>query len=166
MVSTGQAQPGPYAHAGDEGTAVWFAGTLVTVKATGEDTDGSFSLVEQLAPAGFGPPLHVHHEDDELFAVLEGEATFWVGDETYPAPAGTVVYLPHGLPHSFRIERDGTRLHQFASPPGFEDFFEAVGEPAPRRELPPPSEPDVEAMAAVAEEFGFEILGPPPWLEG
>lgn len=156
----------PYSVPLGDGPAVWFAGSLVVLKATGEDTDGSFSLVEQLAPAGFGPPLHVHFETDELFCVLDGSATFWVGDETLSAPAGAVVYLPHGVPHTFRVEEDDTRLYQFAYPPGFEHFFEAVGEPAPRRELPPPTEPDVEAMAAVAGEFGFEILGPPPWIEG
>lgn len=155
----------PYASTVEEGPAFWFAGTLVTLKATGEDSDGSFSLVEQLAPRRFGPPLHVHHETDERFAVLEGRATFWVGDETMAAPAGTVVYLPHRVPHSFRVEAHDTRLYQFAFPPGFEHFFEAVGEPAPRRELPPPTEPDVDAMAAVAADFGFEILGPPPWIE-
>ncbi|MDZ7701042.1 MAG: quercetin 2,3-dioxygenase [Halobacteriales archaeon] len=165
MSSTRHPTTDPYSYARDEGPAYWFAGTLVTVKATGADTNGSFSLVEQLSRADFGPPLHVHHEDDELFSVLEGEATFWVGDEIITAPAGSMIYLPHGIPHSFRTEEDGTRLYQFAYPPGFENFFEAVGEPAARRELPPPTEPDVEAMVAVAEDFGFEILGPPPWIE-
>ena len=165
MASTTQGPINPYALDADEGDAYWFAGTLITVKARGEDTNGSFSLVEQLAPAGFGPPLHVHPEDDELFTILEGKATFWIGDETISAPEGTIVYIPHGVPHSFRIEEDETRLYQFAYPPGFEDFFEAVGEPAAERTLPPPTEPDVEAMAAVADEFGFEILGPPPWID-
>jgi quercetin dioxygenase-like cupin family protein len=86
--------------------------------------------------------MHVLHEADELFTILDGSATFRVGDEQLSAPTGTVVYLPHGIPHSFRVDADDTRLYQFAFPPGFEHFFEAVGEPAPRRELPPPTEPD------------------------
>ena len=33
-----------------DGDAYWFLGTLMIIKATGEDTGGAFSLFEQLAP--------------------------------------------------------------------------------------------------------------------
>lgn len=100
-----------------------------------------------------------------MFVILEGEVTVWLGDSVITGTPGSVVYLPHGVPHSFRTEEEGTRMYQLAFPAGFEHFFEAVGEPALRREIPPPTDPDVDAMTAVAEEFGFEFLGPPPWLE-
>jgi hypothetical protein len=46
----------PYALAREEGRAVWFLGTLVIVKATGEQTGGAFGLVDNLLPAGFASP--------------------------------------------------------------------------------------------------------------
>ena len=68
-------------HAG-EGEALWAFGTLATVKASSETSDGRVAVIEQLAPQGAGSPLHVHHREDEWFYVLEGALTFWVGGET------------------------------------------------------------------------------------
>lgn len=68
-------------------------GTLSIIKATSEETDGSFSMVEQLAPAGFSPPLHVHYEDDELFYILSGRVTFEVGNGRITATPGSRVSL-------------------------------------------------------------------------
>jgi hypothetical protein len=56
-----------YALSRDEGTAIWFLGTLMTLKATGEQTKGTYGLIEQILPPGFSPPLHVHHGEDEAF---------------------------------------------------------------------------------------------------
>src|SRR5918997_6395325 len=89
----------PYALAREEGRAVWFLGTLVVVKATGEQTAGAFGLVDNLMPAGFASPYHVHRNEDESFYVLEGEMTFYVGEEKVKAEAGAVVYGARGVPH-------------------------------------------------------------------
>ena len=48
--------------------------------------------------------LHVHHEDDEAWYVLEGTLGFRVGDEVLRAPAGSAVLVPKGTPHSFWCE--------------------------------------------------------------
>jgi mannose-6-phosphate isomerase-like protein (cupin superfamily) len=41
---------------------------------------------------GSGPAtLHVHHEDDEAWYVLEGELRFRFGDRSEVAPAGSTV---------------------------------------------------------------------------
>src|SRR5438034_7550844 len=79
----------PIGRAGDEGEALWFLGTLATVKASGKETDGRVAVIEHLAPRGSGSPLHVHHREDEWFYVIEGELTFWVGGEVIDAPAGS-----------------------------------------------------------------------------
>lgn len=52
---------------------------------------------------GSGPALlHVHHEDDEAWYVLEGELEFRFSDgETEGAPAGTAVFVPAGVPHTY-----------------------------------------------------------------
>ena len=45
--------------------------------------------------------LHVHHEDDEAWYVLEGRLGFRVGDEVVEAGAGAGVLVPKGTPHSY-----------------------------------------------------------------
>ncbi len=48
-----------------------------------------------------GPPQHRHARHDEGFYVVSGSATFTVGDTTHTAPAGTLVMVPPGAPHTF-----------------------------------------------------------------
>jgi len=50
---------------------------------------------------GAGPVLHVH-EYEEIFMIREGRALFTVGDETFEASAGDIVYGPARVPHKFR----------------------------------------------------------------
>jgi mannose-6-phosphate isomerase-like protein (cupin superfamily) len=45
--------------------------------------------------------LHVHHEDDEAWYVLEGTLGFRVDDEVLTAPAGSAVLVPKGTAHSY-----------------------------------------------------------------
>ena len=73
----------------DEGEAIWFLRNHMSVKATAESTHGAFGLVESRVAAGFSPPLHVHHREDESFYVLEGELTMQCGDRTFRAAAGS-----------------------------------------------------------------------------
>ena len=60
---------------------------------------GSFSIHEW---RGSGPStLHVHHSDDEAWHVLEGELMFRYSDRTEAARAGTTVFVPAGVAHTF-----------------------------------------------------------------
>lgn len=147
----------------DEGEAIWAFGGLATIKASAESTGGDVAVIEQLAPLGAGSPLHVHHREHEWFFVIEGELTFWVGGETTVAPAGTFVFGPKGIPHTFMVSSERARFLLVAEPAGFDQFMRAAGEPAPRLEIPPaPTEPpDVAALTALAAEYGIEITGPP-----
>ena len=146
-----------------EGEALWFLGVLATVKAAGETTGGAVAVIEHLAPRGSGSPLHVHSREDEWFYVIEGELTFWVGGETIVAPAGSFVFGPKGIPHTFLVSSEEARFLLVAEPAGFEEFMRAVGEPAQRLEIPPAATepPDVAGLTAVAATFGIEITGPP-----
>jgi mannose-6-phosphate isomerase-like protein (cupin superfamily) len=148
-----------------DGDAYWFLGTLMIIKATGEDTGGAFSLFEQLAPPGFGPPLHIHHREDEPFWVLEGRVRFRCGDREFVMEGGGYVFLPKGIPHAFRIEGSTpARLMQMTLPPGFERIVQDIGVPAPARTLPPPSAlaPDlIERLVALGTKYHFSVVGPP-----
>jgi quercetin dioxygenase-like cupin family protein len=63
-----------------------------------------------LAPHTDGPPQHRHARHDEGFYVVSGLARFTVGTESYDAPAGTLVMLPPGAPHTFANPTDGTTV--------------------------------------------------------
>jgi oxalate decarboxylase/phosphoglucose isomerase-like protein (cupin superfamily) len=54
-----------------------------------------------LAPRSAGPPQHWHARHDEGFYVVSGTARFTVGDAVHDAPAGTLVMVPPGAPHTF-----------------------------------------------------------------
>src|SRR5215475_6680749 len=89
-----------------EGQAVWFLRNRMTIKATAASTGGAFGLVESLVAPGFSPPLHVHHREDESFWVLEGEVSMQCGERTFRATAGSFVFLPRDVPHTFVVESD------------------------------------------------------------
>ncbi len=146
-----------------EGEALWFLGMLATVKSSAETTGGVVAVIEHLAPQGSGSPLHVHSREDEWFYVIEGELTFWVGGETCVAPAGSFVFGPKGIAHTFIVSSDQARFLLVTEPAGFEGFVRTGAVPAQRSEIPPaPTEPpDIAAMTALAAEYGIEILGPP-----
>jgi quercetin dioxygenase-like cupin family protein len=146
-----------------EGEALWFFGGLVTIKSSSETTGSRVGVTENLSPRGAGSPLHVHHNEDEWFYVLEGELTFWVGGQVIVAAAGSFVYGPRDVPHTFTVSSDQARYLLVVEPAGFEQFVRDIGEPARELVIPPPATepPDVAALAAKAAEYGVEILGPP-----
>lgn len=162
-MSNATASPAPIVARPEEGEALWFLGILATIKSTAEATAGAVAVIEHLAPQGTGSPLHVHSREDEWFYVIEGELTFWVGGKVVVAPAGTFVFGPKGIPHTFLVSSERARFLLVAEPAGFERFMRTVGRPAERLEIPPPATepPDVDALARLAAGYGLEILGPP-----
>jgi quercetin dioxygenase-like cupin family protein len=153
----------PYSLVQGKGKSYWFLGTLITFKATGKETNGRFGLIEQTLAPGFAPPLHIHHNEDEAFYVLEGEVTFHCGEKITIATPGTFVFFPRDIPHWFLVTGDQpARLLQLNTPAGLEHFFAEMGEPTEQLILPQPTEPDMDKMFALTSKYNFEILGPPP----
>ena len=153
----------PIAHGPGEGDHFWFFGGLTTIKADGAQTGGRVMVTEQIAPRGGGSPLHVHHNEDEWFYVLEGELTVWVGGETVVAGAGSFVFGPRDVPHTFVVSSEQARFLLVTEPAGFEGFIHALGTPVATPELPPTpaAPPNMEPVLRAAAEHGMEILGPP-----
>src|ERR1700712_1933760 len=54
-----------------------------------------------IAPRTDGPQQHRHAQPDEGFYVVSGTARFTVGTEVHDAPAGSMVMVPPGAPHTF-----------------------------------------------------------------
>ncbi|HJR26045.1 MAG TPA: quercetin 2,3-dioxygenase [Acidimicrobiales bacterium] len=144
------------------GEARWVLGELDTVKATADQTGGLFGCKETVAPKGSGPPLHVHEHEDEACYLLEGEITFFVGDETISASAGSWVYLPRGIPHTLRVESDEARSLWLTVPGAFESFFVEAFPVAAAGSSPPDEPVDLALVAQAAAGYGVTIMGPPP----
>jgi mannose-6-phosphate isomerase-like protein (cupin superfamily) len=73
------------------------------ITATGQ----SFDIHEW---SGSGPDyLHVHHSDDEAWHILEGTLTFRFRDRTIDASAGTTVFVPAGVAHTYYEAAGPTR---------------------------------------------------------
>ena len=151
----------------DQGDHHFFLNHLATVKVVAGGSDSGLALVEFVAPRGFGPPLHVHSEEDELMYVLEGEIRIDLasGDSTVVSP-GAVVTLPHGIPHVWQVVSDEARFLTVnagrRNAPSFDNFVAALGTPTDPHALPDPIKIDPGHVAQVCAEHGIEVLGPPP----
>jgi len=145
-----------------EGTTFWFLSNRMTIKATAASTGGAYGLVESWIAPGFSPPLHVHHREDEAFWVLEGEVSMRCGDRSFRARAGSFVFLPRDVPHTFVVEGDApARMLTLLTPGGGEGLFVEGGRPAEHDGLPAAVVPDIEALRRVNQRYGAEIVGPP-----
>ena len=144
-----------------EGKALWFLGGLYEIRLSSDDTGGATTIVEFTLPPGAGPPPHIH-DQDEIAYVVEGKVRFHVNDDAIEAGPGAVFYMPRGTLEWWEPITD-SRVLAVYSPGGIDKFFAEVGEPAPRREVPPPltSPPDLAALAAVAAKYGLELKAPP-----
>lgn len=81
-----------------------------------------------LEPYTKGPGAH-HHEEDDVFYVLEGTLSFFVGGRWIDAPKGSFVVAPGGTPHDFE-NRTGKRAGMLnVSVPGeFEPHMKGIAE--------------------------------------
>lgn len=151
----------PLAVSEHEGQARWWLGSLAVIKATAADTGGQMAIIEVTEPPHAVAPLHVHHREDEAFWILDGDATFVVGDDSITARSGDFLFGPREIPHSYTVGPDGCRMLFILTPAGFEDLVLASSVPAESRTLPPPSldEPDWERVASIAAAYGNEMLG-------
>ena len=156
----------PYRVASGEGLAdVWWKSGRITVKTAGAETCHAFSQIETDDPRGSGPPLHLHHNEDETFYVLEGEVTVQVGDERIDLEAGDYCFGPRGIPHAYLVRSERARMLVTISPSGSEQLFVSLGVPVTSAE--PPTDtvmPPMPEMARLFAGYGAEILGPPPSL--
>jgi quercetin dioxygenase-like cupin family protein len=148
-----------YVLAPGDGQTIRFLGTLMTVKAGARETGNAFTLLEWTAPAGFAPPPHTHHVEDEAFFILEGSMTVTCGDKRWEATAGSFVFLPRGIVHGFTVTGDTPlRGLQLTAPAGFEGFIAEAGEPA---QSPATAAPDIEKLLAASVRHQIEIHAPP-----
>lgn len=153
----------PYRVASGEGLSnVWWKSGRLTVKAGGAEGGNAFSQIEVEDPRDTGPPLHVHHNEEETFYVLEGEVTFQVGDERIDVAAGDFLFAPRDIPHTYVVRSERARMLVTACPGGVEQVLVSLGVPVTGSE--PPTDavmPPMEEVVPLFARYGCEILGPP-----
>lgn len=162
----GATQRRPEVLAPGQGRHHHFLNHLATVKAAAGE-DGALSVVEFLAPEGFGPPLHRHRDEDELIIVLDGELTLTVGDEPVTAGSGSTVVLPRAVAHTFQVTSSTARFTAITASirggaPRFDAMVAELGVALDEPTLPEPAYIDPTHVADVCAAHGIEILGPPP----
>lgn len=131
-------------------------GRDLVFKLTGDDTNGAFDyFTVEVAPKG-GPPLHVHHKQDETIHVLKGRFRVRIGDELFELDEGGFAHLPSKMAHAFLnlTDEPGELVIVFA-PGGGHRFFEELG-PATRN-----GTPDHAEVAAIFDRHDMSLLGPP-----
>jgi quercetin dioxygenase-like cupin family protein len=147
-----------------EGERLWFAGGgLWTMKATAEETDGAFNLLEDQMMRGKTTPLHTHPNLDETLIVLEGEILVHAeGREYRVGPRGVAVAL-RGTPHAFMVTSESALMLTLQTPGSGEAFYRDASEPATAET--DPGRTDLGRLRAAAQRHPdiIEILGPPPF---
>jgi mannose-6-phosphate isomerase-like protein (cupin superfamily) len=125
-------------------------------KVTGDDTGGAFDyFIVEVAPHG-GPPLHVHHNQEETIHVLKGRYKIRIGDEIFHCLEGGFAYLPSRVPHAFlNLTDEPGEIVVVYTPGGGHKFYEELG-PISRS-----AHPDREVIAALFEKYDMALLGPP-----
>ncbi len=148
-----------------EGERRWFAGGgMHIMKATSEETDGAFMLLEDRMARGKTTPLHAHPNLDETLIVLEGEILIYAeGEEHRLGPLGVAV-APRGVPHAFMVTSETARVLALQTPGSGEAFYRDASELS-TDETDAERPPDWARLRAAAERNPscIEILGPPPF---
>jgi quercetin dioxygenase-like cupin family protein len=139
----------------------WLGRTRIDVLVDAAASGGQCSVIDVRAEEGDAAPLHVHSREEEMFIVVDGAVTIWVGDERHDLTAGGVAVLPRDIPHAFRVTVDGTRMINVSTPGGFEGFFRSVGHEGT---APADWTVDRAALARAGAAYGAPVLGPPPDL--
>ena len=136
-----------------DGVTFTMLGASIRLIARATDTDGRFTVFEQTTPSGWGPPRHVHANEDEIVYVLDGTYDVSLGDERRTLSAGGCAILPRGIPHGFRNAGETpARLVCVVTPGGLEGYFLEIA-----RCSPPPSPAQLVGMART---YGLTLLPP------
>ena len=139
-----------------EGRDIDLGNFKMSLKASGEETDQAFSLLEAEEPPNFGPPMHIHHDAAEAFYVISGEYIIFIGEEEHVCPAGSFIYIPAGVPHGFRVGAEPSRKLNIYTPAAMVGYFDELSAAIAGGEM------DDESLGDMARRYGMEVIGPVP----
>ena len=129
----------------------------IAVKVSGKDNGGAFAVLEVPTAMGSGPPLHVHHVENEWFYAVEGEYDIQVADQIFHLKPGGSAFGPRMIPHTWHdVGRVPGKMLVVAQPAGHIEAFTADLE-----KLVAAGPPDPAAFKALFQKHDMEIVGPP-----
>jgi quercetin dioxygenase-like cupin family protein len=140
----------------DDGRLIDLGNFTMVVKATADDTGAAFSLLEATEPAGFGPPMHIHHDAAEAFYVLAGEYIVFLEDREFVCPRGSFIYIPAGTRHGFRVGDLPSRKLNLYTPAAMVGYFDEL------KASFTDGETDAERLDEIATRYGMEVVGDVP----
>jgi quercetin dioxygenase-like cupin family protein len=151
------AQREAFAMRNGEGRLIDVLDNDITIKISSQDTGGEFTVFEGRTPPQGGPPMHIHHEQDEWWYVLEGEFRFSVDGEEILGQAGDTVFAPRGSRHTFQcISQEAGRVLTTVVPGGLDVFFVEISAAVPRGTTPDPTK-----VGPIFAKHGLALVGPP-----
>jgi quercetin dioxygenase-like cupin family protein len=145
----------------DTGPCFWGPGDRYTFLVTGDQTNGAYFIMEAIIPPGGGPPLHIHHREQESFYLLEGTLEITLGEKRLKAATGDFVQIPRGMVHAFYNAGSNTvKMLLFFSPAGMDKYFEEVLEPVRDRlaNIPPVTDALIGRMVDAGPKHGIEFV--------
>ena len=139
-----------------EARRIEMGGIDVRVHADHAATGGAFSLVETAESIrGSGPPVHLHRDAAESFYVVAGEYEMYLEGREFRCPAGSFIYIPTGMPHTFRSLTESSRKLNIYTPAAMVGYFGDLAD-AIRQGV------DDAGLADIAERYAMTVLGPAP----
>lgn len=132
-------------------------GVETSVKISSDDSGGAYSLMEASYAPNSGPPLHLHHREDEWWYILEGNFVFEIEGGCIHAGPGDTVFGPRGRRHTLQnIGSVQGRTLVTVVPGGLDRFFQELS-----AAVMPGTPPDPAAVQPIFSKYGLELLGPP-----
>ena len=138
---------------------IW--GDRYSFKTTSAESNGAHALLEMTVNPGSGTPPHIHHAEDEMFYVLEGELSLWCGDQKFLGKAGSFVAVPKGVVHRWANESAApAKSLVFLVPGGFEEFLMKIGQPVtdPDHTSQPPTKDEIDFAMSIAGDYHMEVV--------
>ena len=141
----------------DEGRKIKVLGMEVTIKLSSVETGGDYFLFEAVVSQGDRVPPHIHHREDEIIQVLEGELEISLSGRTFKAPAGAIAFFPRNVVHAFANAGNAPAKARFLASPGanFEKFFGELSA------LPANEPPDMAKVMEIFDRYGLPIVPEP-----
>ena len=140
-----------------EARTVDLGGFGVTVHADDDVTGGGFSLIETAETGiGIGPPIHIHRDCAESFYVLAGTYRMHLDGQDFECPAGSFMYVPLGMRHTFQSAEAGSRKLNLYTPAAMVGYFDESSDAIRRGDVNP------ERLDAIALAYGMEVVGAVP----
>ncbi len=148
----------PVHSAYDDAEVFDFPGAItLRILLSGDQTEGTVAVFEDIVQPSVGPPRHIHHGQDETFFFLEGSFDVEVGGILHHMRPGDVAFVPRETVHAFKNVGDtaGRLRYVFSPALRMEAMFRAFFSAQRTAQM------TEEVMRQIAADHGQSIVGPP-----